>query len=266
MELSYNYKTIDETINRNINKYCKLNSHIVKKRDYLEIYGLIIRMAHWYYLRYNKKELEYEYNNEKVNKTWADIINYDFFYNNLNDKQKKFLDKVDYPDIMDILHLYRVPHHFYLDEDGCVIKSEAYPDIVGMSLKEVAKWAKKGGFINYIDFINVEERVSKSRLKRKLLLESVMLQIIKDGGKHIGIRRALLFAKEFALDMNKALYYGISSDDIDNEEIKRFYKKYSYDNKEGVILIDYLSRERNREILQIETIEDYMNTAYVLKK
>ena len=226
MELDYKYKTIEDRINSNIAKYYKLGNKGIlnKKKEILEIYDFIIKMVYWYTIRYPKNELYDVFNDEDSNSIyWSRKLDYDFFLSTISSKYRDIIKDSYYPEVMQLFPLYGVTHHFHLYKDGVVEECEAYPELEGKNLLEVAKWAKDGGFVNYKDFIKTDESAKIRKEQRELLLESVMLKLIKDGGKYLGIRRALLFAKEFRLDLAGPMYYGISSDDEEKSKIVQFY-------------------------------------------
>jgi len=87
-----------------------------------------------------------------------------------------------------------------------------------------------------------------------------MYRIIERGGNRIGPRRAFMFAKEFNLDINIPMKYGVDHSD---PGLYHFISEYikSGGAKDLVCISNYFSREKKNKLIDTITINDIYHNA-----
>lgn len=78
----------------------------------------------------------------------------------------------------------------------------------------------------YIELKEEVARVDRLKVQRREMLDCIMECIMQNGNDYIGARRALLFAHDFNLDLDKALKYElcVTTDEVD---IATYLKQYN---------------------------------------
>ncbi len=107
---------------------------------------------------------------------------------------------------MNVSYLFNITLN-YSDEDLSNIKGKNIDEAIQI-LKEHGYELEKNDRI-FLDYYNSKKENSCK------ILEAVMYSLMKSGGRYAGPRRALLFAKEFKLNLDIPMSYGIIMDDED---------------------------------------------------
>lgn len=154
---------------------------------------------------------------------WCDLFNYDKFYYILSDSEKKLLDKPKFPNFVELQPGSR--SHLHVDDNGIindgddvwVIKRDRCGVMScgcflnGSSLREFKRINIENNL--GLDTTNIERIVGNVEYKesfRNGILDTIMYRIIESGGKYYGPRRAVLFAREFGINLEKPIKYGDS--------------------------------------------------------
>ncbi|MBR1376986.1 MAG: hypothetical protein IJ565_04150 [Bacilli bacterium] len=239
---------VDRLIEWYSNNILKGQSNIEDKYfEPRELSNFIDKIAVWYELRYPDYEIDRMYepyvkDGKNINKVmfqnnpyikelldgnddvnaldWNDFYNKDVFINSLSWKELYHLKKPEYPVSVQLDSKNEIS--FLLNKDGTVAKANGLDDdkIKGMHIKDVLEVLKSK---NLISMHNNLEKIIKDYEDRDYLsneiLNAAMHRIMERGGNVIGSRRGLLFAKEFGLDVNVPMEYGI---DLNNPNLKEF--------------------------------------------
>lgn len=240
-EIDLNKKIVDF-----YNQYRNDFSHNVEFMD-----NFVNKMAVWYELRYTddvvNNLIRYKYesydsvndvmfrkNNyltqkqedvgqfDVLNKlNWVDFYNRDVFEKSLG-IEGFFLKKAKFKNFVYLSdETFEKSPYFEFDEDGVCLKSFyinhqcSIDPFVGMTASEVLLFMKNREMEipenNGIERA-ILEYTNELNMKREVL-NCVMYKLMLRGGNRVGSRRALLFAKEFNLDIDIPVKYGIDTSD-----------------------------------------------------
>lgn len=261
-------------------------------RDFIE------KMAVWYELRYPEYEVNrlmpgsnqdnkeinsiMFYNNKEINKlinqtnniidiNWFEFYNFDRFIKSLPYDEASFLNKPDYGGLV-YLKIGGINTHFHIDSNGIIEEAEQLglatkyqirnKDVEGRSLYYLLNTLKQlqidlpknNELENKIEYNEIKEKV------REGVFNSVMYRIIERGGNRIGPRRAFMFAKEFNLDINIPMKYGVDHSD---PGLYHFISEYikAGGTKDLVCISNYFSREKKNKLIDTITINDIYHNA-----
>jgi len=226
------------------------NHKIVKK--------LIEKMAIWYELRYPDYEIDRIFNdgdsnNEKsiISKNifidnpyikdnfndpnrikqseihdlkWEELYNKEVFINSLSDDEREVLT----PKYPSIVFVYKYPYtqRLNLSSDGVILKDDSHlsnEDLTGKNIEEIPKIIKNLSKENEI--VKEIEIYARRKFIKEQMLNCVMYKIIENGSSIYGPRRALLFAKEFNINIDIPMMYGLEVS-TDSTSLVNFINKY----------------------------------------
>ena len=164
--------------------------------------------------------------NDAVNDLeWHEFYNKDVFMSSLSNEEMNLLSKPKYPAIV----FYDYEHssfHFHLSFDGIIIDDEwKLGQLYGMHIKDAVNLLKEEGYVFNQDneIIKAIDDYHKKYYQREELLNCVMYRLIEHGGSILGARRAFLFAKEFGLNIDIPMVYGVN---YDNPRLRLFINEY----------------------------------------
>lgn len=209
-----------------LSKYRKDNSSDIK--------SLIEKVVVWYEFRYPNGYFDLEdvdsfmlgdIKTKGCNKIeWCNFFNYKKFYYTLTDKERSFLNKPKFPNMVDLYPGSR--NHFHVDDDGIIndsddvwVRRKAPGDVMscgiffnGKSLRDVEKICNEHNLnLNIENVTEIVSRIEYLESIREGLLDTIMYRILESGGKYYGPRRAVLFAKEFERCIELPVKYGDAS-------------------------------------------------------
>ena len=255
-------------------------------------------MAVWYELRYPEYEINrlmpgstqemkkinsiMFYENNEINKVlnptnnlidinWFEFYNFDRFIKSLPADEASFLWE---PDLGGLIYLgiNGIQTHYHVNKHGIIEEAEQLglatkyqirnEDVEGRSLyyflntlKQLnIKLPKDNELENKIDYYEINKKAKEE------ILNCVMYRIIERGGNRIGPRRAFMFAKEFNLDINVPMRYGIDHSD---PGLYHFISEYikAGGTKDLVCISNYFSREKKNKLIDTITINDIYHNA-----
>ena len=260
------------------------------KNKVLLMRNFIEKMAVWYELRYPDYEIKYSvpgsgkkpncvntamfdennyishYMEKNHNLVWAEFYNTSAFIRSLSSAEKRLMMRPRYIDKVYIDRKQGTPF-FELSKNGNVVSSVNIKsfsqdledgEIVGKNIADVVKLFKEKS-LELPDDNELEKAIvdySDWVKQKREMLNCVMYRIIERGRNVVGPRRALLFAKEFNLNVDIPMIYGIDLDDADlryfiNDYLKlggdknlECYKNYfNLGERDVVLLSDILSKK-----------------------
>lgn len=263
--------------------------------------NFIEKIAVWYELRYPEYEIENLYSEDKTPSTISDMMfnqnsyvneqfgytdgiraadwevfyNADVFFKSLSPLEKSYFAIPSYGKLLYINPYYRYTC-FHLDENGMVTKSEHMgeyshgiikdEELEGLHIRR-ARYLIKQRNVAIPSDNQIDEAIAKvdnaSRLGREIL-NCAMYRIIDRGGNRIGPRRALLFAKEFKLNVDVPMTYGVDDSD---PELRMFINEYlkAGGSLDLVCYLNYFSRSQKYEQVDNILLKDiYQNTPHDL--
>lgn len=252
-----------------------------------ELRNVIEKMAVWYELRYPDCEINkiipFEgqrnvdidnimfnsngYVNEQLNGEndfrlldWDKFYNFKAFLESLSSKERYFIGKYKYPEIV---YLDFNGRHIHLDSDGFVEEDEIlFGELEHQHITDVVGILKEKGVIIPEDseiLKAIREHINKDKLTNGVL-EAVMYRIIERGNNRIGARRAYLFAKEFNVSKDIPLIYGI---DLSDPGLRVFINQFLKDGGSHNLscYVGYCSRYEKYEALPILPISSILKIA-----
>lgn len=261
-------------------------------RDFIE------KMAVWYELRYpvyevnrlmpgSNQELKeinsiMFYNNNAINKlmyqtnniidiNWFEFYNFDRFIKSLSSEEACFLDDPDFECLI-YVGINGINTHYHVNKYGIIEEAEQLglatkyqirnEDVEGRSLYYLLNTLKQLN-IKIPKNNELENKIKYYEINKKSkeeILNCVMYRIIERGGNRIGPRRGFIFAKEFNLNINIPMRYGI---DYSDPGLYDFINEYinAGGTKELVCISNYFSREKKNQFLGTEKIIDIINRA-----
>lgn len=208
---------------------------------------LIEKIASWYELRYPNYEIDRIFDNDIYNSTtaskemfinnpyiknnhnnqnrinkseisnleWIDFYNRDGFYSLLSEDEKVVFNP-KYPSSMSFHMSDWKACYLKLTPDGIILEDKTNfldEDLTGKHIEEFSKLLdrsdrRKDNIPNRID--EEIKRYKKRIFIREQVLTCAMYKIIENGSYLYGPERALLFAKEFGLNIHIPLMYGLT--------------------------------------------------------
>lgn len=222
----------------------------------------IYKMSSWYEMRYSEKDLVKNFG--RINPKWSEnvsLLNMDFFISTLSNREHALLKRPSYS------HCIRTDIngntiYFDLSKKGTILKFDAIAcdlskddnrlllGLVGMNLKDAYEKIRSKCINN--DLFFYIERYERALKLKKGILNAVMYMLMFKK-TNAGLARALLFAKEFNLDINIPLKYGIHR----SGDINLIYEYLaSGGTKDLECYFDYLTGEKD----DIVTIADILKS------
>lgn len=241
-----------------------VKNHYIKSKEINKLTKLrnfIEKMAVWYELKYPSI---YFSDNIDVNSKFT----FNEFYNLLDLEEKSYFTVSRYYNVLKLGE--KSPYSYiYLSYEGYITGTEGIQkytknvlndkDLIGLHITDLPSI-----FIqNNIDLIsnnsinNTIDNVNKSIYFKQELLNSVLYCILERGNKSFGPRRGLLFAKEFNLDIDIPMIYGI--DLTDNNLIYLIDEYLSLGgHKDLKCYVNYYSKFDN-DIINVTNIKNLIN-------
>lgn len=149
---------------------------------------------------------------------------------------------------MNVSYLFNITLN-YSDEDLSNIKGKNIDEAIQI-LKEHGYELEKNDRI-FLDYYNSKKENSCK------ILEAVMYSLMKSGRRYAGPRRALLFAKEFKLNLDIPMSYGIIMDDEDTLYLIDEYLKNG-GHEDLTCYVDSFIKDKNVMSLS-DIIEKFLN-------
>ncbi|MCM1052798.1 MAG: hypothetical protein NC483_02305 [Ruminococcus sp.] len=156
---------------------------------------------------------------------WHEFYNYQAFLNSLPVYEYLFLAKPRYPEIV-YFNPDRGGAHLHLSPDGIIEMSELVyvwsnflvkdEELESLHLKDALKLLKSRN-VELPPNNELEDKTKEG------ILNCAMYRIIERGGKIVGPRRALIFAKEFERDISIPMKYGV---DYSDNYLRYFINEY----------------------------------------
>lgn len=261
-------------------------------KDFIE------KMAVWYELRYPEYEVNrlmpgsnqdnkeinsiMFYENNEINKVlnptnnlidinWFEFYNFDRFIKSLPADEASFLWEPDLGGLI-YLDINGIKTHYHVNKYGIIEEAEQ----LGLATKYQIRNEDVEGrslyyFLNTLKQLNIkllkdnelENKIEYYEINKKAkeeILNCVMYRIIERGGNRIGPRRGFLFSKEFNLDINIPMKYGVDHSD---PGLYRFISEYikAGGTKDLVCISNYFSREKKNKLIDTITINDIYHNA-----
>ena len=288
---SINYKSknnIDKKIIENMKEYNNLkkkydyNATFLDSDDVLDyktvdreidnLKEFLNELIHWYELIYDNPTINGLFNNEEL------LLTESFFrlrdYIPLYIKNSNFINEPNYKKI----YQEEFCSHFKIDEKGIIYDAKDLMGywndygiigspgkyIEGKHIKDVKEILESNGY--YLENIdgNLDKLYKKynEKLKlRELVLTTALYIIIKRGDVRFGPRRGLLFAKEYGLNIDIPMTYGVEGTYYNDYKFINIYLNNG-GNKDLKIFVDYFSSGIERCFLEYITIEEFINNQY----
>ena len=180
---------------------------------------------------------------------WSSLYNAHAFISSLPEKERNIIKKYKYPNIV-YLNDHRY-HHFHLDNNGVItdcenlyitdkkykekisnVKNDSPEDdkyvcinklFIGKTLKEGYKLLKELNILATDSLKDYDTAKRKHDFLKEEFLDAVLYRIIERGGRIIGPRRGMMFAKEFSRNIEIPMIYGIDSGD---NNLRNFINEY----------------------------------------
>ena len=245
-----------KNVKKNLEHFIETHSYDIdkpKQEAKQEIRDFIEKMAVWFELRYPDCEIkkifgsnnmevdvtkEIFYNNPhladilknsmtEIDLKWHDFYNYDAFYASLTEEEKRFIKEPCYPDLVflysgkvDHVHLspegYVEMYEFGVCSDSLSVETDEYKNCYIERFIEMLEEKGKPVDSNSEVYKAMNLYSNQNRLRNNMI-ECVMYRIMMRGDKReSSLRRAYLFAKEFATGYISFLAdYAIYYDDLD---------------------------------------------------
>ena len=215
------------------------------------------------------------YNNEldeklyKNDLNWSEFYNTDVFISALPYDERCWFKTPKYNDII-YFENSKMEAHIHLTSSGIVEEAEGITyftngiiknkELIGLHIKEVCKLFKERG-IKLPKNNEMEKNiqlVDKYTYLKDEMLNCAMYRIIERGGNRIGPRRAFLFAKEFARNIEIPMIYGI---DYSDPGLLNFINTYleAGGSLDLECYIGYFSKTKENEKLETISIRDLIS-------
>ena len=260
-------------------------SHPKKIRDLIE------KIAVWFELRYPDLDVDRK-NDSSINNImfkenpyiknqlgdntnlqeldWANFYNFDAFVRSLSWEERQFFSK---PRYYYMIYLDQESYSFLRLTKTGKVKDAQYisfytngavkdEELVGKNIRSVAKLFSERGIVlpkdNGID-ATVKQVDNRTYMKEELL-NCAMYRIIERGGKKEGPLRALLFAKEFNLNIDIPMMY--AADSFYDHQLRLFINEYlkAGGSKDLECYVGYYSRKSKDDKLEKATVQDILLT------
>lgn len=261
-----------------------------------EMRDLIEKVAVWYELRYpnfeiielidnSQKKSSYMNNiifknNNGLNKPfknkfilkdfdWPSFYNFEVFINSLPNDEMCFFVPLEYRSKVNLYFNYHIIS-FHLSKNGIIEEIdnlEYLPNfpikakqLKGMHIDQVVNLLKQNG-VELPQNNELDKEINYHnnwQFLRKQLLNCAMYRIIERGGNRIGPRRGLIFAKEFNLNIDIPMMYGVDeSDPYLGNFILEYLKAGGSTNL--VCLINYFSKTKDFIQYNLITLDSIIN-------
>ena len=200
---------------------------------------------------------------------WMDFYNTKAFIHSLPADQRYRFDKPRYSELLYLddarkVKLYLTPNGVVESASnvsaftGHVVQDE---ELVGMKLKEAIKLLRERGIIlsDSSEICKEVRKIDRLKYLKKEMLSAVMYRIIERGGYRFGPRRGFLFAKEFKLDIDIPMKYGVDRSD---PGLRLFMNEYlkAGGSKDLECYLGYFSRTSRKEKLDTVSIQELILT------
>lgn len=206
---------------------------------------------------------------------WSKFYNTHAFVRNLDDKEKEFFFKARYPKV--VYWNNGVPKGMVnpikasvnLSKTGKVISSEhlnlicheiSDRKLVGMHIVDVINLLNSKGIkiSPNNSFVKAVQNYEMENTMRKKVFDAIMYRIIERGGERVGPKRGFLFAKEFGMNIDIPMKYGMdSSDPCLNEFINEYLKAGGNRNLE--CLENYFTCKGDYTLIRKVNISEVLN-------
>ena len=264
-----------------------------------ELRFFIDKMAVWYELRFPDYEVnriipsinqeptkvsnemfnENKYVNGQVGENsdvrildWDEFYNTQAFIDSLPVNEKELFAEPVYSPLVYVDYNHNVSH-MHLDSNGYITRSEKMEfytkgkikdkDLEGLHITDALNLLEKKG-ICLPSENEIEPAINEVKLltlRKSGMLDAVMYRIIERGGKKMGPRRALLFAKEFGRDLSVPMRYGI---DLADPGLRNFLNTYVKmgGSKDSLCYVGYFNKTSDKEKLNVVSIQDLLDTLH----
>lgn len=259
---------LDNKINNCIKEYKSLLERMGYtniKSETENFINFAIKLASWYEMKFPDFKIHNLFVDKNLNLTPEffiskndPIYNTSTFFDKYIPNEKYMIISPTYPKyiVLDSLQYLEV------SKKGIVKNTNIseYKKFIGKHISEVSKIIRKTGIelavANKIDE-EIENFNDKSKL-REILLYTIMYIIMKRGGVRIGPRRALLFAKEFKLDIDIPMQYSIDTSDANDITLIKIYLNNG-GKRDLELFINYFSDGIENILFDKITIDEYIS-------
>lgn len=259
------YKFVSLT-SANLVDYKNIDREIEDLKDFIK------EMTAWYELKYDIPTINEIFSNEDI------VLDESFFssrnHSPLHLKNNNFINDPNYKKIYEETFC----SHFKINEEGIIYDTKdlmGYCNIYGIigspgkyiegkhikDIKEILE--SKAYDINFINgnLGKLYERYNEKLKLRDLVLNAILYNIIKNGDVRFGPRRGLLFAKEYGLNIDIPMLYGVEGTYYNEYKFINIYLNNG-GNKDLKIFVDYFYDGIGRCFLEYLTIEEFINNKY----
>ncbi len=273
---------VDEFLN-----WYKIGQERNEMRNFLE------KMAVWYELRYPDYEVnklisltlkdDNNYDllnnnpylkNSLPNYDWPNFYNTKAFLNSLSESEKKYFAKPIYPKIVywnrltSTAHLSLTPSGYVIDSELMTTVNPYIKDefLIGKHLKDVIKIFKRQGvcFPLNNELEKAVNYINKMEYQKQEMLNCVMYRLIERDKEKYGPRRAFLFAKEFHLNLDIPMIYGINLNDMGLSIFIKEYLKEGGKLNLNCLVNDNFTTMPLKEILEKSLLKTSQNLEKVI--
>jgi len=229
----------------------KIDSIQEGKLKLKKIQNFLDKMAVWYEFKYSDLKIDNMFRSSNQNKLNNNLDFFDFksFLDYFSDEEKDYLKDPSYPSIVYPFDT-TYSSHFHLSKDGIIddaseffipynfSKNKTYKNIneleniqkefLGISLVEALEKLKKMKVFlpKNSEIYKAISNYEMKKIFKEQLLNSVMYLIINRGDLEYGAKRGFLFAKEFNLDIEIPLMYGLGYSYNWVSDFKNFVNEY----------------------------------------
>lgn len=216
---------------------------------------------------YIKKLSNEDFNIKELN--WANFYNSSTFFKSLPFEESCLFLRPSYQNINYLIPTKRAPFNLYLTDEGVIIKAENITnwtnnaikdeELVGLHVIDLVKLFKSKN-IKLPENSILEEIINQfqnENYRREGILNCAMYRIIERGGNRIGPRRAFLFAKEFARNIDIPMKYAIDERDPGLRLFINEYLKLG-GSKELKCYIGYFERTNKEQKLDTISIQELL--------
>jgi len=230
-------------------------------------------MTLWYEKKYNNGVINDIFDNEKV------ILDNNFF-NMFSDKEDNYIENNNFIREPNYKKMYEQEHcsHFKINEKGYIYDStglmgysneygiinNAGKYIEGIHIKDIKSVLEANGYSienTHGNLAKLYQRYKYELNLRELVLNAVLYNIIKNGGTRFGPRRGLLFAKEYGLNIDIPVIYGVEGTYYNDYKFINIYLNNG-GNKDLRIFVDYFGDGIERCFLEYTSIDEFLNNRY----
>lgn len=192
------------------------------------------------------------------------------FFKKYLDGESRRLKKPKYPKL---LYMNATGNgHFHLTNKGLIEEADSFNQYKDGLVRDYGKFLE-GIHISNAKFVaevegynlNDEDNIIESTINkynaylklREIILKIILYKIIERGGHRIGPKRGFLFAKEFNLDIDIPMTYGIDSSDYYKKDFIKIYLRNG-GHKDLNIFINYFYEDS----FEVVNIDEYIKKYY----